>query len=64
MNDSRQEGKHSLKNKGYVLACLAIGLLGVALFRIQFPALRNELNDTLFIATLLVTSIAVFRKRK
>ena len=64
MNDLKQVGKLSFKNKGYILACLAMGLLGVALFRIQFPGLRNELNDTLFIATLFVTLIAVFRGRK
>ncbi|MEO8820797.1 MAG: hypothetical protein ABI374_08155 [Ginsengibacter sp.] len=64
MNDSKPEGKLSQKKKVYVLACLAIGLLGVALFRMQFPELRDVLNKTLLIATLLVVAIAVFRKRK
>lgn len=64
MNDLKQEGKLSFKNKYYVLACLAIVLLGIALFRLKFPSLRGELSDALFIAALLVISINVFRKNK
>jgi len=64
MDDSKQEGRLSSKNKIYVLICLAIGLLGVALVRNKFPALRNELSDFLFIAALLVASIYVFREKK
>ena len=64
MKDIKQEHKISFKNKYYVLTCLAVALLGVAIFRNKFPALRSELTDTLFIATLLVTSISVFRGRE
>jgi len=64
MNDLKQEGKLSLKNKGYVLACLAIALWVIVLFRIEFPTLRNELSDILFIATFLLTLIGVFRGKK
>lgn len=64
MNDSKQEDKLSFKNKVYVLICLAIGLLGVALLRSKFPALRNELSDFLFIAVLMVGLVYVFQRKK
>lgn len=60
MNDLKHEGKLSTKNSVLILVCLTIALLGVALFRIYFPALRNELPDVLFIATLLVAMIGFF----
>jgi hypothetical protein len=64
MNDLKHEGKLSTKNKTLVLICLTITLLGVALFRIYFPALRNELSDVLFIATLVVAMIGFCRGRE
>ena len=64
MNDSKQEGKLSFKNKVYVLVCLAIGLLGVAFIRNKFPALRGELSDFLFIGVVLLGFINVFWKKK
>ena len=64
MNDSKQEGKLSFKNKAYVLICLTIALLGVAFIRNRFPALRGELSDFLFIAVLLLGVINVFWKKK
>ena len=64
MNDQKQEGKLSLKNKGFVLAGLTILLLGVVLLRIKFPALRNELSTVLFIATLLVMGMNIFRSKE
>jgi hypothetical protein len=64
MNDSKQEGKASLKNKVYVLVCLAIGLLGVAFLRSKFPGLRNGLSDFLFIAALLMGLMYVFQGKK
>ena len=64
MNDSKQEGRLSFKNKVYVLICLTITLLGVAFIRNKFPALRGELSDFLFIAVLLVALINVFWRKK
>ena len=64
MSHSKQEGELSIRNKCYVLICLTIALLGVALFRIKFPALRGALSDTLFIAMIFVTFINVFRRKK
>ncbi len=64
MNDLKQESKLSFKNKGFVVACLAILLFGVVIFRIKFPALRGELSDTLFIAMLLAMFISAFQKKK
>jgi hypothetical protein len=52
------------RGKTLILAFLTIALLGVALFRVYFPALRNELSDVLFIATLVVAMIGFFRGRK
>jgi hypothetical protein len=64
LNDQKQEGKLSFKNKGFVLAGLAILLLGVALIRIKFPALRSELSATLFIAALVLIGINILRRKK
>lgn len=64
MNDQKQEGKLSFKNKGFILAGLTILLLGVALIRIKFPGLRSELSVTLFIAALVLIGINVFRRKK
>lgn len=64
MNDLKQEGKLSSKNKGFVLASLTILLLGVTIFRTYFPALKNELSDLLFIAAFVFTLIGVLRERK
>jgi uncharacterized membrane protein YoaK (UPF0700 family) len=64
MNDLQQEEKVSIKSKGYVLACLAILLLGVAIFRDRYPALRSELSNTLFIVLLMVMVINLFRRKK
>jgi hypothetical protein len=64
MNDLKHEGKLSTKSKALILVCLTITLLGVALFRVYFPALRNELSDVLFIATLVVAVIGFFRGRE
>ena len=47
VNNLKHECKISLKNQGYIIACLTIVLLGVVLFNAKFPALRNELKDTL-----------------
>jgi len=64
MDNSKRQSKLSLENKIYVLICLTVTLLGVALVRNKFPALRNGLSDFLVIATLLVAMIYVFRKNK
>lgn len=64
MDNLKQENKHSFRNKYFVLGCLTIVLLGIAFFRIKFPAFKAELSDTLFIAVLLVTLINVFREKK
>ena len=64
MNDQKQEGKLSFKNKGFVLAGLTILLLGVVFLRIKFPSLRNELSTVLFIAMVLVMGMNVFRSKK
>jgi len=64
MNNQKQEGKLSFKNKGFVLAGLAILLLSVALIRIKFPALRSELTATLFIVVMGAIGINIFRRKK
>lgn len=64
MNDLKQEHKLSFRNQFFVLVCLALGLFGVVIFRIKFPALRQELSDTLFIAMLAMMCINVFWKRR
>ena len=64
MNEQKQEGKLSFKNKGFVLAGLTILLLGVVFLRIKFPAIRSELSTFLFIAMLLVMGMNVFRSKE
>ena len=64
MDNLKQESRHSFRNKYFVIACVAIALIGIALFRIKFPSLRDELSDTLFIAALFMTLVNVFQKKK
>jgi glycerol uptake facilitator-like aquaporin len=64
MHDSKQEHKLSFKNQFFVLVCLALLLFGIVLFNNKFPALRQQLSDTLFIAMLVVMCINVFWKKK
>lgn len=64
MINQKQESKLSFKNKGFVLVCLTVLLLAVALVRIKFPGLRSQLSTTLFIAAFVVLALNVFRRKK
>ena len=59
-----KEGKLSFRRTFFVLICLALILFGVVLFRNNFPALRQQFSDTLFIAMVVWMGINVFWKRK
>ena len=64
MDNLKQESKHSFRNKYFVLVSLTIALLGIALFNIKFPSLRDELSDTLFITALFLTLVNLFQGKK
>ena len=64
MDNLKQESKYSFKNKYFVIACVAIALIGIALFNIKFPSLRDELSDTLFITALFLTLVNLFQGKK
>ncbi len=64
MKDLKQERQLSIERRWYVLACLAIVLLGIVIIRMKFPTLKNQLSDTLFIGALFAALINVFSGRK
>lgn len=64
MDNLKEEGRLSSKHRRYVLACLSILLLSIAIVHHEYRGKTGGLSDALFIPALIGFSLQFFWKKK